>query len=83
MQTDPSSGMPAPVRAAPTRDDCAALDARDALRHWTAGEEAPLDGANAVRANQRLLREFLREHLTDGRPLRAFEVWERERWGAA
>jgi DNA repair protein RecO (recombination protein O) len=33
-----------------------------------------------ARAHQRLLREFLREHLTDGRPLRAFEAWEGERW---
>ncbi len=38
-------------------------------------EIVPMDGAT-VRAHQRLLREFLREHLTDGRPLRAFEVWE-------
>ncbi len=57
-------------------------DARAALRVWLgvdpheiAGEVAPMDG-RTVRAHQRLLREFLREHLTDGRPLRAFEVWE-------
>ena len=38
-----------------------------------------------VRAHQRLLREFLREHLADDRPLRAFDVWERDAWtgGAA
>jgi DNA repair protein RecO (recombination protein O) len=65
-------------------------DARGALRRWTAGppddlplEEsasaAPLDDA-AGRAHQRLLREFLREHLADGRPLRALELWEGERW---
>jgi DNA repair protein RecO (recombination protein O) len=36
-----------------------------------------------VRAHQRLLREFLREHLTDGRPLRAFETWEGSRWTGA
>lgn len=35
------------------------------------------------RAHQRLLREFLSEHLHDGRPLRAFPVWEEERWTAA
>ena len=34
----------------------------------------------ARRAHQRLLREFLSEHLTDGRPLRAYEVWERSGW---
>jgi hypothetical protein len=27
-----------------------------------------------------LLREFLTEHLTDGRPLRALELWEQQRW---
>lgn len=55
-------------------------DARDALRRFltgTAGE--PLDDA-ATRAHQRLLREFLAEHLTDGRPLRAMELWEEQRW---
>jgi DNA repair protein RecO (recombination protein O) len=35
------------------------------------------------RAHQRLVREFLSEHLDDGRPLRAFPVWEEERWTAA
>lgn len=57
-------------------------DARASLRVWLgadpheiAGEVAPLEGG-LVRAHQRLLREFLREHLTDGRPLRAFESWE-------
>ena len=35
-----------------------------------------LDEAES-RAHQRLLREFLREHLTDERPLRAYEAWER------
>ena len=54
--------------------------ARDALAAWVAGREAPLADDAAGRAHQRLLREFLREHLADGRPLRAFEVWEHERW---
>lgn len=56
--------------------------ARDALRRWGRGEEAAPADVGEVRAHQRLLREFLHEHLTDGRPLRAFELWERERWGA-
>jgi DNA repair protein RecO (recombination protein O) len=61
-------------------------DARAALRGWLAPEGADvaspaLDGASA-RAHQRLLREFLREHLSDGRPLRAFESWESTRFGA-
>jgi DNA repair protein RecO (recombination protein O) len=39
----------------------------------------PLGDAE-TRAHQRLLREFLAEHLTDGRPLRALEMWEEQRW---
>ena len=55
-------------------------DARDALRRFLAGTAGePLDDA-ATRAHQRLLREFLAEHLTDGRPLRALELWEEQRW---
>jgi DNA repair protein RecO (recombination protein O) len=60
-------------------------EARDALRHWLSGEAFALENSQDVRAHQRLLREFLREHLADDRPLRAFEVWERDEWtgGAA
>lgn len=58
-------------------------DARAALRSWLAGVPAPLAGDAARRAHQRLLREFLSEHLTDGRPLRAYDVWERNGWAAA
>ncbi len=54
--------------------------ARDALRAFLGGAPvAPLDDQSA-RAHQRLLREFLAEHLTDGRPLRALELWEEQRW---
>jgi DNA repair protein RecO (recombination protein O) len=54
--------------------------ARDALRHFLAGDAGlELDDPSA-RAHQRLLREFLTEHLTDGRPLRAMELWEEQRW---
>ena len=49
--------------------------ARTALRAWTAGERARLSGEPEIRAHQRLLREFLREHLSDDRPLPAFEMW--------
>jgi DNA repair protein RecO (recombination protein O) len=52
--------------------------ARDALRAWTAGGRVTLDGDLDVRAHQRLLREFLREHLNDDRPLPAFEMWEED-----
>jgi DNA repair protein RecO (recombination protein O) len=54
--------------------------AREALSAWIEGREAADVDEAAGRAHQRLLREFLREHLADGRPLRAFEVWEHERW---
>jgi|tagenome__1003787_1003787.scaffolds.fasta_scaffold20981116_4 DNA repair protein RecO (recombination protein O) len=50
--------------------------ARTALRAWSAGERATLSGDPEIRAHQRLLREFLREHLSDDRPLPAFEMWE-------
>jgi len=53
-------------------------DARAALRDWLNGEPHALSTADAGRAHQRLLREFLHEHLSEDRPLRAFDVWERE-----
>ena len=58
--------------------------ARDALRHWLTGTQ-PAGSADdaALRAHQRLLREFLHEHLADGRPLRAMETWEHARWAGA
>jgi DNA repair protein RecO (recombination protein O) len=57
--------------------------ARAAIRVWLeTGESGGLAEAEA-RSHQRLLREFLGAHLTDDRPLRAFAVWEHERWSAA
>lgn len=57
--------------------------ARSAIRRWLDAEEfAHLTDAEA-RSHQRLLREFLAAHLGDDRPLRAFAVWEHERWTAA
>lgn len=53
-------------------------EARTALRTWLAGEEHPIADPNEGRAHQRLLREFLREHLADERPLTAYDVWERD-----
>ena len=55
--------------------------ARGALRDWLSGNAHPLIELTDVRAHQRLLREFVREHLDDNRPLRAFEVWEHDSWG--
>src|SRR4051812_21936826 len=57
--------------------------ARSTIRAWLeTGESARLTEAEA-RSHQRLLREFLGAHLADDRPLRAFAVWEHERWSAA
>ena len=54
--------------------------ARDALRGWLAGDPVALSTDLEARAHQRLLREFLNEHLADGKQLRAFEVWETAAW---
>ena len=54
-------------------------EARRSMREFIEGRHTPtLDDASA-RAHQRLLREFLAEHLADGRPLRAMELWEDRR----
>lgn len=57
--------------------------ARAAIRSWLDEEPTPSLSDNASRSHQRLLREFLVQHLADDRPLRAFGVWEHERWSAA
>lgn len=55
-------------------------DARASLRRFLLGDAGVPLSDTATRAHQRLLREFLAEHLTDGRPLRALEMWEEQRW---
>ena len=62
------------------RDACC-LPPRDrrCVEFLTGVRGEQLDDASG-RAHQRLLREFLTEHLTDGRPLRAMELWEETRW---
>ena len=55
-------------------------EARNALRRFLQGDAGTPLGDAATRAHQRLLREFLAEHLIDGRPLRAMEMWEEQRW---
>ncbi len=55
-------------------------DARLAISAWTGGHDGPSLGPEAARAHQRLLREFLLHHVVDGRPLRAYEFWERGSW---
>ncbi|MGH7627757.1 MAG: DNA repair protein RecO C-terminal domain-containing protein, partial [Gemmatimonadaceae bacterium] len=57
--------------------------ARACIAAWSTGALAETLGPLEVRAHQRLLREFLQEHLLDGRPLRAFSVWEHGGWSAA
>ncbi len=61
-------------------------DARRTLVAWLesdiAADVAPLENDAAVRAHQRLLREFIEEHVGDGRPLRAFVSWEEALYGA-
>jgi recombinational DNA repair protein (RecF pathway) len=57
--------------------------ARHALRQWmSGGRAAPLD-ASEGRAHQRLLREFVQEHVGGERELRAYRVWEQGEWSAA
>lgn len=55
--------------------------ARLALVQMTSPADAigPFTDVEA-RAHQRLLREFVIEHLSDGKPLRAFEAWETGTW---
>ena len=50
--------------------------ARQTLRAWLDGDEDVTPDAQTAKAHQRLLREFLEEHLADGRPLRAWAAWE-------
>ena len=58
-------------------------DARAAIRGWLEGDPESHPSEPQSRSHQRLLREFLGAHLNDDRPLRAFAVWEMERWSAA
>lgn len=51
-------------------------EARQALIAWIGGGAAILLDEPSARAHRRLLREFLEEHLADGRALRAWVAWE-------
>ena len=57
--------------------------ARATIARWLDQDHLPGLSDAAARSHQRLLREFLGHHLTGDRPLRAFAVWEHERWSAA
>ena len=56
--------------------------ARASIAAWSGARRVPALEPRAARAHQRLLREFLQQHLADGRHLRAFDVWERGAWGS-
>jgi DNA repair protein RecO (recombination protein O) len=51
--------------------------ARAAIVAWTSGVRVAELSESDSRAHQRLLREFLGYHVDDGRPLRAYDLWER------
>ena len=51
-------------------------EARAMLIAWGAGESRVPNDPKVARAHQRLVREFLEEHLADGKPLRAWRDWE-------
>ncbi len=57
--------------------------ARSSIVAWTDSRHLETLDARDAQAHQRLLREFLQEHLSDGRSLRAFDVWEHGEWGRA
>jgi DNA repair protein RecO (recombination protein O) len=50
--------------------------ARDAIRAWLVGEPYTVADQPTRKAHRRLLREFLAEHLSDGRELNAYAAWE-------
>ena len=56
---------------------------RARLGAWMADERAGTLSDLDSRAHQRLLREFLHEHLAQDRALNAFEMWEHAPWSAS
>jgi DNA repair protein RecO (recombination protein O) len=59
------------------------VSARAAIIAWIAGGRVASVDDSEARAHQRLLREFLSYHLHDDRPVRAYDLWQREGWSAA
>lgn len=51
--------------------------ARAAIRAWLAGDDYTVADDPTRKAHRRLLREFLAEHLSDGRPLTALAAWDK------
>lgn len=54
--------------------------ARACIAAWSDARVVDSLGERDTRAHQRLLREFLQQHVSDGRTLRAFDAWERGGW---
>jgi hypothetical protein len=52
------------------------FEARLALQGWLMGKQPDTLSVPEIRSHQRLLREFLAEHLVDNHKLRAFATWE-------
>ncbi len=57
--------------------------ARDAIRFWVGGGRVSGLPALEAKAHQRLLREFVGEHVSGDRELRAFKVWEEGSWSVS
>ncbi|MEX1186555.1 MAG: DNA repair protein RecO [Gemmatimonadaceae bacterium] len=53
-------------------------EARAALGEWLAGSPVEISSPAEGRAHQRLLREFLDQHLSEGKKLIAYGMWEQE-----
>lgn len=53
-------------------------EARATLGEWLSGSAVQLSSAAEGRAHQRLLREFLDQHLSEGKKLVAYAMWESE-----
>lgn len=53
-------------------------EARAALGEWLAGSPVEIADVAEGRAHQRLLREFLDQHLSEGKKLVAFGMWEQD-----
>lgn len=70
------------ARCAPQHAPGRALpgEARASIAEWSTGAHVWPLPVREARAHQRVLREFLDEHLGDGRPWRAFEAWEHGGW---
>lgn len=57
-------------------------DARASIAAWSDARRVGALTQRDVRAHQRVLREFLQQHVSDGRVLLAFNAWEKGGWAA-